>query len=144
MAPAYCKGPSRLIFEETDPRGHAELVRGMSEHSAEGSALTLLGVQARRPSLYDLEAGFRRYSTPALILCGDEDDATLEPGLFLKRVIPTSGLAVLPKCGHTQNLEEPDLFNRLVLDFITRVDAGRWPRRIPESQADLLIAAAKA
>jgi hypothetical protein len=48
MAPVYCKGPSRLIFEETDPRGHAELVRFMSEHSAEGSALTLLGVHARR------------------------------------------------------------------------------------------------
>jgi hypothetical protein len=66
-----------------------------------------------------------------------------ETGIFLKRVIPTSGLVLLPKCGHTQNLEEPELFNRFLLDFITRVEAGRWPRRIPESQADALIAAVK-
>ena len=90
-----------------------------------------------------VEEGFRAYTTPALIVCGDEDDATLEPGIFLRRVIPTAGLVVLPKCGHTQNLEEPDLFNKFVLAFITRVDAGRWPRRIPESQADSLIAAVR-
>jgi hypothetical protein len=89
----------------------------MSEHSAEGSVLTLLGVQARRPSLFDLKAGFRAFGTPTLIMCGDEDDAMLEAGLFL---------------------------NRFLLDFITRVEAGRWPRRIPESQADALIAAVKA
>ena len=42
----------------------------------------------------------------------------------MKRVIPTAGLVVLPKSGHTINLEEPDLFNRSVLDFVTTVDAG--------------------
>lgn len=143
-ATSYLKGPSRLIFEETDPRGYAELVQGMCEHSAEGSALTLLGVQSKRPSLYDLEAGFRAYTTPLLVVCGDEDDGTLEPGIFLKRTVPTCGLAVFPKCGHTQNLEEPALFNDAVLDFVTRVDAGRWPRRIPASQSDSLLVADKA
>ena len=143
MSKVYSRGPSRLIFEETDPRGYAELVSQLGEHSTEGSALTMGGVQRKRPSLYDLEAGFRAFTTPTLVFCGDEDDATLEPSIFLKRTIPTAGLAVLPKCGHTQNLEEPALFNSFVLDFITRVDAGRWPRRIPESQAEALIAAVK-
>ena len=143
MSKVYSRGPSRLIFEETDPRGYAEFVAQLGEHSTAGSALTMAGVQRKRPSLYDLEAGFRAFTTPTLIFCGDEDDATLEPSIFLKRTIPTAGLVVLPKCGHTQNLEEPALFNSFVLDFITRVDAGRWPRRIPESQADALIAAAK-
>jgi hypothetical protein len=31
--------------------------------------------------------------------------------LFLKRTIPASGLAILPKTGHTLNPEEPALFN---------------------------------
>ncbi len=143
MSKVYSRGPSRLIFEETDPRGYAEFVQQLGEHSTEGAALTMGGVQRKRPSLFDLEAGFRAYTTPTLVFCGDEDDATLEPSIFLKRTIPTAGLVVLPKCGHTQNLEEPALFNSFVLDFITRVDAGRWPRRIPESQADALIAAVK-
>jgi len=143
MSKVYSRGPSRLIFEETDPRGYAELVEWLGEHDTLGMALTMGGVQRKRPSLYDLEAGFRAFTTPTLVFCGDEDDATLEPSLFLKRTIPTAGLAVLPKCGHTQNLEEPALFNSFVLDFITRVDAGRWPRRIPASQAKALIGEAK-
>jgi hypothetical protein len=53
----------------------------------------------------------------------------------MKRKIPTAGLVVLPKAGHTINLEEPDLFNRAVLDFLTAVDAGRWSRRNPASRS---------
>jgi hypothetical protein len=36
---------------------------------------------------------------------------------------------VLPKTGHTLNLEEPDHFNRFVGDFIGLVEAGRWSPR---------------
>ncbi len=38
---------------------------------------------------------------------------------------------VFPNSGHTINLEEPDLFNRALLDFLTAVDAGCWPYRPP-------------
>jgi hypothetical protein len=41
---------------------------------------------------------------------------------------------ILPKSGHAINLEEPELFNRAVLDFVTAVEAGAWPRRDPASQ----------
>ncbi len=47
----------------------------------------------------------------------------------MKRTIPTAGLLVIPRSGHAINLEEPDLFNRYVLDFVTAVDAGRWMPR---------------
>ena len=137
----YARGPTRLVFEETDPRGFAEFEAQLREHSTEGSALTMQGVQRERPSLFDLADGFRAYTTPALIVAGDEDDPTLEPALYLKRTIPTSALLVLPKCGHTMNLEHPDAFNRAVLDFVTQVDAGAWKRRIPASQSGGIIAA---
>ncbi len=139
----YAHGPTRLVFEESDPRGFAEFEAQLRQHSTEGSALTMQGVQRERPSLFDLAEGFRAYTTPTLILAGDEDDPTLEPGLFLKRTIPTSALMVLPKCGHTMNLEYPDAFNRAVLDFVTQVDAGAWRRRIPASQSGGIIAAGR-
>ena len=47
--------------------------------------------------------------------------------------MPASALLVLPRSGHTINLEEPDAFNRGLLDFLTAVDAGRWPLRNPAS-----------
>jgi pimeloyl-ACP methyl ester carboxylesterase len=63
---------------------------------------------------------------PTLILCGDEDEACLQPSLFTKHHIPGSGLAVFPKSDHAINLEEPDHFNRVCLDFLTA--------RAPEGQ----------
>ncbi|MCC7428561.1 MAG: alpha/beta hydrolase [Alphaproteobacteria bacterium] len=139
MADSYARGPTRVVFEEKDPRGWAEFHKQLAEHSTLGSALTMLGVQRSRPSLYDLEAGFRKMRVPTLIVCGDEDDPTLEPGLFLKRAIPSSALLVMPKCGHTMNLEDPDAFNRAVLDFLTMVDGGRWTLRDPSTTTGSII-----
>jgi hypothetical protein len=36
---------------------------------------------------------------------------------------------MIPQSGHAINLEEPDLFNRLVLDFLTAVESESWARR---------------
>lgn len=141
MAMSYSRGPTRLIFEEKDPRGYAEFQAQLAEHSTDGSALTMAGVQRERPSLFDLEAGFKAMTLPTLVIAGDEDDPTIEPSLFLKRTIMTSALLVMPKCGHTMNLEDPDAFNRAVLDFVTQVDAGRWTSRIPASLSGAIIAA---
>lgn len=140
---SYGRGPTRLVFEEKDPRGYAEFMTQLCEHSTEGSALTMQGVQRERPSLFDLEAGFRKMTLPTFIIAGDEDDPTLEPALYLKRVIATSALLVMPKCGHTMNLEDPDAFNRAVLDFVTQVDCGRWQARNPDSLTGSIIAAKK-
>ena len=47
-------GPTRVQFENKDPRGFAEFKAMLAEHSAVGAANTQLGVQRERPSLYDL------------------------------------------------------------------------------------------
>jgi pimeloyl-ACP methyl ester carboxylesterase len=137
----YSRGPTRLVFQEKDPRGYAEFQQQLCEHSTEGSALTMNGVQRRRPSLFDLQDGFAKMTVPTLIIAGDEDDPTLEASIYLKRSIMSSALLVMPKCGHTMNLEDPDAFNRAVLDFVTQVDGGTWRNRIPESLSGGIIAA---
>jgi pimeloyl-ACP methyl ester carboxylesterase len=129
VAATYGHGPSRLQLRDKDPRGFAEFIRQFSEHSAQGSANTMLGYQARRPSLYDLTAEMARIGAPVLIVVGDEDDGALDASLMMKRTIPTAALAVLPKSGHMTNLEEPALFNSLLDDFFHQVESGRWVRR---------------
>ncbi len=114
FAETYAIGASRVQFQSKDPRGWREFADRLGEHSARGAANTMRGVQARRPSLYDLEAQLKAMPVPTLVVVGDEDDHCLQPGIFLKRTIPACGLLVLPKTGHTLNLEEPDLFNRFV------------------------------
>jgi pimeloyl-ACP methyl ester carboxylesterase len=66
-------------------------------------------------------------------MVGDEDDHCIQPGLFLKRTVPRCGIVVFPKSGHTLNLEEPELFNHLLGEFIARVEAGRWGPRDPRA-----------
>ena len=126
FAPTYAEGASRVQFQGKDPRGWALFAERLAQHSAPGAANTMRGVQMRRPSLYDLEDQFRTMAVPLLVMVGDEDDHCLQPGLFLKRTVPASGLAVFPKSGHTLNLEEPALFNHLLAEFIAQVEAGRW------------------
>jgi pimeloyl-ACP methyl ester carboxylesterase len=133
FAEKYAYGPTRVQFENKDPRGFAEFKRQLAEHSPLGSANTQLGVQRERPSLYDLVEDMKRLTVPTLILAGDEDWPCLSPGILLKRNIPSAALSFMPNCGHTINLEAPDEFNRIVGDFLNLVDCGRWPMRDPRA-----------
>lgn len=135
----YAGGPTRVQFENKDPRGYREFVRQLCEHSALGSANTLRGVQAVRPSLYDLEDELARLTVPTLVMTGDEDEPCLDANLYLKRTIPASGLVVLPRSGHTINLEEPALFNGALENFFASVEQGRWALRDPRSLSSRIL-----
>jgi pimeloyl-ACP methyl ester carboxylesterase len=139
VADDYCLGPARVQFRDKDPKGWQEFYDMFVAQSALGHGLTMRGVQLTRPSVYELEGALERLTVPTLIVTGDEDEPCLEPGIYLKRKIRTSGLVVLPKAGHTINLEEPEAFNRTVLDFLTAVEAGRWEPRNPASQTGSAI-----
>jgi pimeloyl-ACP methyl ester carboxylesterase len=132
-AARYAVGPARVQFQNKNPRGWAEFAAALAGHDATGAALTMRGVQAARPSLYALKPELAQVRTPVLLLAGDEDEGCLEPALMLKRTIPTSGLAILPRTGHTANLEEPDAFNRAVDAFLAAVARGAWRPRDPRS-----------
>jgi len=135
----YGMAASRIPFLVKDPRGWDEFRRMLGEHSPEGSAHTMRGVQAGRPSLYDLEDALSRITAPTLVVVGDEDDHCLNPGIFLKRVIPACGLYVLPKTGHALNLEEPDMTNRAIAEFLAQAAAGRWQPRDPRADPNEII-----
>jgi pimeloyl-ACP methyl ester carboxylesterase len=133
FARRYAYGPTRVQFENKDPRGFAEFAQQLSEHSDLGAINTQLGVQRQRPSLYDLIGSMKKLKVPTLVLTGDEDWPCLEPGILMKRSIPSAALSVMPNCGHAINIEDPDQFNRIVGDFIQHVDSGRWPLRDPRA-----------
>ncbi|HEY7245859.1 MAG TPA: alpha/beta hydrolase [Xanthobacteraceae bacterium] len=138
-AEAYALGPTRVQLQNKDPRGWAEFARQLGEHSSEGSAHTLRGVQSRRPSLFDLVDKMRTITAPTLIVTGDEDWPCLEPGLLMKRTIASAGLVVMPNAGHTINLEDPAAFNGHLSDFFHAVDAGAWRNRDPRAMQDAIL-----
>ena len=121
--------PGRISFLVKDPRGHADFYSALARHDSRGSANTMRGFQGGRPSIYTLTEAIANVPTPALIICSDEDDACVEPSLFLKKHLSASGLTFFPKSGHVLNLEEPSLFNETVERFIALAEAGRWGAR---------------
>ena len=129
LAAFYTRGPTRLPFLRKDPKGWQEFHDQFAGHSARGSALTMLGVQLKRPTIFDLQEGMSRLRVPTLILISDEDEPCVEPAVCMKREIPSSGLVVFPQSGHTINLEEPAAFNAAVLEFLQLAEAGKWAVR---------------
>jgi pimeloyl-ACP methyl ester carboxylesterase len=122
----YADGPTRQAQKNKDPRGYAQFVKMLTEHSARGHSLTMLNLQAKRPTLWDMEADLRKLSPPLLVIVGDEDDWCLDASVFLKRTAPTAGLMVIPRSGHTITSEEPATFNAALSEFIAASEAGRW------------------
>jgi len=135
----YAEGPTRVQFQNKDPRGWREFADQLAEHSSAGAALTQRGVQRRRPSLYDLVDKMAALSVPTLVITGDEDWPCLEPGLLMKRTIPTAALAVLPNSGHAINLEEPELFNRQLEALFHAAELGQWPKRDPRAISSAIL-----
>jgi pimeloyl-ACP methyl ester carboxylesterase len=131
MAPRYADGATRQTHKYKDPRGCAEFVQMLSEHSATGHALTMLHLQAKRPTLWDMEADLKKFKPPLLVLVGDEDGWCLDSSVFLKRIVPTAGLCVIPRSGHTITSEEPAAFNAALADLIANAEAGRWMAHKP-------------
>ena len=135
----YSNSPTRVQLLRKDPRGYEEFRAQFLEHSKVGSALTFQGIQGRRPSIFELEDKLRALNVPTLIMTGDEDDPCIETSVYMKRNIPNSGLVVIPRSGHAINLEEPDLFNSVVLDFLTAVESGAWTPRAYGNQSGSLV-----
>jgi pimeloyl-ACP methyl ester carboxylesterase len=122
----YADAPMRQAFKHKDRRGWSEFARMLSEHSAEGHAHTMLNLQLKRPTLWEMEADLKQFSVPLLVIVGDEDDLCLDGSLFIKRTAPTAALLVLPRAGHTINSEEPAAVNAVLAELFSAAEAGRW------------------
>jgi pimeloyl-ACP methyl ester carboxylesterase len=138
-ANSYAQGATRVQLQNKDPRGWEEFRRMLTEHSASGSALTLRGVQKRRPSLFDMTQQLRSIRVPTLVVAGDEDDPCIEASILMKRSIPSAALVMLPQSGHAINLEEPALFNQFIEQFFHQIESGRWQLRDPRSITDKIL-----
>ena len=119
VAREYGNRPARTALLRRDPDAHAQHLRILGEHDPVGAALTMRGVQASRPSLYDLTDELARLAVPVLLVVGDSDVEALDATSMLHRTIPDAGLAVLPRAGHLTNLEHPEVFTALVVDALT-------------------------
>ena len=123
-AAKYGDGATRQAHKNKDPRGYARFVKMLSEHSPLGHSLIMANLQAKRPTLWDMQADLKKFAPPLLIIVGDEDDWCLDASVFLRRAAPTAGLVVVPRTGHTLTSEEPEKFNTALAEFFAEAERG--------------------
>lgn len=94
-----------------------------------GLANSLRGIgTGTQPYLLDRLAEIK---VPSLFIAGQDDTGFSATARQMHAAVTESLLCIVPESGHTVHLEQPDLFNRTVLDFIRTVDCST---DIPQAQ----------
>jgi len=98
--------PTSETFEVASPEGYVDLCSAI-----------------RDAGLRDLVGSIR---VPSLVVAGAHDVATPpSEAAWLHHEIPESELVVIDDAAHLSNVEQPDRFNQVVLDFLDRGSGNR-------------------
>jgi pimeloyl-ACP methyl ester carboxylesterase len=127
LAEHYAATPTRYRLKDKNPREYANFIDQLGAASPLGITNTMRGVQSKRAPLYAHKDRIAGLHVPALIVLGEEDEPCVKPSHFLEETLPGARLEAVPRTGHCVNLEEPALYNRLVIGFIESVEAQRRP-----------------
>ena len=91
--------------------------RASSEHhSSAGLARAARGIMAQRGA-HVIES-LPAIVVPTLVLVGAEDEQFLAAAEYMAAKIPGARKVVIPSAGHAANVDQPEAFNRAVLDFL--------------------------
>ncbi|MEO5874103.1 MAG: alpha/beta fold hydrolase [Streptosporangiaceae bacterium] len=94
-------------------------VRGLLQATPAAAAAWAQLAMAGRPDSLDT---LRSVKVPALVIVGDEDTlATEEDARAMVEALPNAVLQVIPRAGHLCAIEQPDLFNQSVTEFVSTV-----------------------
>jgi pimeloyl-ACP methyl ester carboxylesterase len=84
--------------------------------SASGLAHAARGMLTQRDG--SVMAALPSVSVPVLVLVGADDRAFLGAADYVAAKIPGAVKAVIPDAGHTANMDQPEIFDRVVLAFL--------------------------
>ncbi|MFI5684432.1 alpha/beta fold hydrolase [Streptomyces sp. NPDC051636] len=114
----------QMVAPYAAPEVKSHVHRMMTDTPPEGAAAALRG-RAERPDYRDL---LTRVAVPALVVVGADDTFTpVSDAEAMHAALPDSTLRVIEKAAHMPNLERPEEFNRVLVEFLARVDGGLVP-----------------
>jgi pimeloyl-ACP methyl ester carboxylesterase len=110
--------------EDIERRGLAALESGSRDmreaiarhRSAQGLAHAARGMLAQHDaSIID---SLPQVRVPTLIIVGDKDEPFLAPSRYMAQKIAGARLETIKDAGHAANVDQPEAFNRVLLDFL--------------------------
>ena len=94
-----------------------EMREAMSHHrSAQGLAHAARGMLAQQDSRVIDALG--SITVPTIVIVGDKDEPFVAPCEYMAKKIPGARLEVIKNAGHSSNLDQPDAFNRVFVEFL--------------------------
>jgi pimeloyl-ACP methyl ester carboxylesterase len=113
FAPTFYRDPAKRAVIE-------DWVSQLARNDRNGIRKAVLGV-ANRPGITD-EIG--RITAPTLVIVGADDVPTpVKRSRTMASLIPGARLEIVPYCGHSSSIEQPDAVNRLIRPFLADVNA---------------------
>ncbi len=117
---------SELVFAEGTPARRPELARQVGEwmrtaspHGIEGALLAMRDRKDFTPDLPLLDI-------PSLVVGAEQDRAIpLEQSRLIARGLPRAAFCSIPEAGHMANLEQPEIFNRCLIDYLQSLEE-KW------------------
>lgn len=94
-----------LVAQHQSPEGLAHAARGMLTQRDDSVMQMLPKIQV-----------------PSLVVVGADDAPFVPASNYMARKIPTAELVVIEDAGHAVNLDQPDLFNEAVLNYLASLD----------------------
>jgi pimeloyl-ACP methyl ester carboxylesterase len=92
-------------------------VRGLVQSTPARAAAWAQRAMAGRTDAID---ALRSVRVPALVIAGSEDEiATEDDARAMAEALPNAELLLIPRCGHLTAVEQPELFNEAVAEFVT-------------------------
>jgi pimeloyl-ACP methyl ester carboxylesterase len=98
--------------------------------SAQGLAHAARGMLAQRDSR--VIDGLPSIAVPTLIIVGEQDQPFLAACEYMAKKVPGARLEIIAGAGHSSNLDQPEAFNRVLLDFLDALPStGQAGRTAP-------------
>jgi len=99
-----------------------ELVQRVSEIMQSTSLNGILGDLVGMKSRPDSTPTLRQIDRPTMILHGSDDQLIpLSEAKVMQKAIPLARLQIIPDAGHLLNMEQPQLFNAVVREFLGEI-----------------------
>ncbi len=117
----FNEGFIKSVFHNDSLTTKKELVEQVSKVVFSNSKNSMMMGLAALAERSETCSTLNTITLPTLILCGREDEVTpLAQSELMNASIKGSLLRVLDHAGHVSNLEQPDEFNKHLLDFLTK------------------------
>lgn len=115
--------------DELESKGEAALDASIRENAEPGSVDPVGLARAARHMLTQSSPrvieSLPNITKPSLVLVGADDTPFLAAADYMAKKIPNAEKLVIPNAGHVSNIDQPDLFNDGVLEFLNTLSVVR-------------------